>query len=209
MTLPPDDDEMKGGPVGIDEPPRDDENDTRPLKPMRVRPQHDRRSGASAPPPAATILREAGFEAPRPAHAAPPAEDDDTNRVRVVPRLPNPPAWRVIFQIAGSTHATVGLDVRQALVIGRAESDSDELPGLDLTPHLGLQAGVSRQHAVLIPTPEALFISDLGSTNGTWLNGEYLEPGERYVLSAGDRLELGLLKMALRTVATINRASGS
>ncbi|MBO4548860.1 MAG: FHA domain-containing protein [Abditibacteriota bacterium] len=51
---------------------------------------------------------------------------------------------------------------------------------------------VSRRHCELIPGPEGLFVRDLGSTNGTWLNGQRLgceprraENGSRLVL-AGD-----------------------
>jgi len=204
MSLPPDDDNPRDALPGIEEPPVDDENDTRPLKAMRQRPIPTGKQ-VSEPPPAATILHEAGFEL-HPLDSLPLASEEDTERVRLVPRLPNPPAWRIIFQI-GARPATVGLDVRQALIIGRADADMDELPGLDLTQHNALQNGVSRQHAVLIPSADALFLSDLGSANGTWLNGAYLTPGERFMLSSGDRLELGLLKLVVRTVTVISRSS--
>jgi pSer/pThr/pTyr-binding forkhead associated (FHA) protein len=50
---------------------------------------------------------------------------------------------------------------------------------------------VSRQHCMLRVTPEALFIRDLGSRNGTLVNGTRLL-GERQ-LSQGDQLQVGPL----------------
>jgi pSer/pThr/pTyr-binding forkhead associated (FHA) protein len=67
--------------------------------------------------------------------------------------------------------------------------------------------GVSRQHAVLIPTMQGLFITDLESTNGTWVNGDYLMPGQRYRLEPGDIIELGLLEMTVRTVTPLRRST--
>jgi pSer/pThr/pTyr-binding forkhead associated (FHA) protein len=103
---------------------------------------------------------------------------------------------------------TVGVDVRQALIVGRGESEGDQLIGLDLSAHHAAQQGVSRQHAVLIPTPEGLLISDLGSTNGTWANGEYLEPGYRHELAPGDQIELGLLRLVVRSLTLVSRGAG-
>jgi pSer/pThr/pTyr-binding forkhead associated (FHA) protein len=53
-----------------------------------------------------------------------------------------------------------------------------------------------------------LQLSDLGSTNGTWINGAYLEPGQRYPLSSGDKVEVGLLRLIVRSVTLMSRSSG-
>lgn len=50
---------------------------------------------------------------------------------------------------------------------------------------------VSRRHAAVYATPEGYFVEDLGSTNGTYLAGERLEPGRRYQLAPGDEVWLG------------------
>src|SRR5215216_6364791 len=50
-------------------------------------------------------------------------------------------------------------------------------------------AGVSRRHAQLNLSGDALVLEDLGSSNGTYVNGERLT-GARS-LRAGDRLNLG------------------
>jgi 3',5'-cyclic-nucleotide phosphodiesterase len=115
----------------------------------------------------------------------------------------------VIF-LVGTTPppTTLGLDVRQELIIGRSDTDTDAPPGLDLAPYLAADQGVSRQHAVLIPMSEGLYVSDLGSKNGTWINGEFLEPGSRHQLEPGDVVELGLLRLVVRSITHQNRSQG-
>ena len=49
--------------------------------------------------------------------------------------------------------------------------------------------GISRMHAVLKPQDEAMFIEDLQSANGTFINGERLELP--YRLQDGDKITLG------------------
>jgi hypothetical protein len=208
MSLPPDD-EGQGGLSGITEPPIDHINDTKPLKPLDRGVAAQSGEQAQRLPPG-TVLTEAGKE-----HTSLPKglesfvkRDDETNRVRLIPRLPNPPTWRVIFQVGNPPSTTIGVDVRQALIIGRSDAEDDDLPGIDLGPHLGVEHGVSRQHAVLLPTGDSLQLSDLGSTNGTWINGAYLEPGQRYPLSSGDKVEVGLLRLIVRSVTLMSRSSG-
>jgi pSer/pThr/pTyr-binding forkhead associated (FHA) protein len=48
---------------------------------------------------------------------------------------------------------------------------------------------VSRRHATVRPAGDRLEIEDLGSLNGTWVNGARLEGPAR--LAAGDRVRLG------------------
>lgn len=48
------------------------------------------------------------------------------------------------------------------------------------------QRGISRMHAKLINKPDGLYVLDLNSTNGTFVNGEILVSGEEYRLEEGD-----------------------
>ncbi|NDJ52120.1 MAG: FHA domain-containing protein [Chloroflexi bacterium] len=192
----------------LEEPPLDD-NATRPLKPVRIKrgasmPRRGGRPADSSPP--ATVLRSASSKDP-----TAPRRDrlsrllDDTGRVRLVPKTSDPPPWRVIFQVTGPNGAVVGLDVRQPLVLGRRDPNGVDDPDVDLTPHLIPEHGISRTHAVLIPATEALFIADLDSTNGTWVNGNYVEPGERFPLATSDHIELGLMRLEIRSITPIQR----
>ena len=48
------------------------------------------------------------------------------------------------------------------------------------------QRGISRMHAKLMKKADGLFLLDLNSTNGTYLNGEALVSGEEFKLEEGD-----------------------
>jgi hypothetical protein len=199
MSQPPNSNEPPDEPPGIQEPPIK-KDDTRPLKVRHLGTPHNR----AAPP--ATVLRETGEAGAAGKYPLP--EDKETAQMRMLPRLPDPPCWRVIFQSTSPNMATIGLDVRHSLVVGRSDPGVDEQPDLDLSPHQAVEQGVSRRHAELIPTEEALYLLDLDSTNGTWLNGSYLKPGQRRMLSLGDKVELGLMGLVVRSISRLNRQGG-
>jgi pSer/pThr/pTyr-binding forkhead associated (FHA) protein len=51
---------------------------------------------------------------------------------------------------------------------------------------------VSRTHARICLADGAWRVEDLGSLNGTWVNGARIEPGQAHPLAAGDTLALSL-----------------
>lgn len=51
--------------------------------------------------------------------------------------------------------------------------------------------GISRQHACITYQNREFYISDLGSTNHTFLNGSELMPGEKRLLKNGDEIMVG------------------
>lgn len=56
---------------------------------------------------------------------------------------------------------------------------------------------LSRAHARLVVTPEAVRVADLGSTNGTRIEGADLAPHAEAVLAPGAELELGSVRARL------------
>jgi hypothetical protein len=81
---------------------------------------------------------------------------------------------------------------RKATLIGRRNRNQGVEPDIDL----GIQPvdrGVSTQHAVLRIRDSALTVADLGSTNGTSLNGSdtLLQKDEEVALGHGDRIHVG------------------
>lgn len=112
------------------------------------------------------------------------------------------PPWRLLLQIGGRNQTTVGIEVREKIIIGRSDPVASQYPDLDLSPYGGQEGGVSRRHAAIVQDSEnkALFLEDLDSTNGTRINGFSLEPRRRYRLRDGDELEFGQVKMVLRFV---------
>lgn len=77
------------------------------------------------------------------------------------------------------------------VVIGRVDASSERLPDVDLTPYKALELGVSRIHAAIQRDDETLIIVDLGSANGTHLNGQRLTPDQPRVLRDGDEIHFG------------------
>lgn len=77
--------------------------------------------------------------------------------------------------------------------LGRIDPMEDIFPEVDLTDDLALKRGVSREHACIFQRGEAIEVEDLGSTNGTLLNGIRMSPYIPQVLKDGDQLQLGKL----------------
>ncbi|MEM6402120.1 MAG: FHA domain-containing protein, partial [Cyanobacteria bacterium P01_D01_bin.116] len=50
---------------------------------------------------------------------------------------------------------------------------------------------ISRVHAEIVVEENTYYLIDLGSSNGTYLNGNKLEKHTRYQLNLGDRIDLG------------------
>jgi hypothetical protein len=81
---------------------------------------------------------------------------------------------------------------RSTTLIGRRNREQGVAPDIDLSIH-PIDRGVSTQHAVLRVTDSGLTITDLGSTNGTSLNGSdsLLAMDEEVPLADGDRIHVG------------------
>ena len=77
--------------------------------------------------------------------------------------------------------------------IGRLDSAGAWFPKVDLTSDGGLEKGVSRYHAKITRRGRKVFIEDLGSINGTFLNRKKLTPYLSRTLNSGDELQLGTL----------------
>lgn len=75
----------------------------------------------------------------------------------------------------------------------------------DIHPEIPLEdPGVSRRHAKLLKQPDgSLFVLDVGSSNGTFLNDVEVKPGVRTPVQPGDQITLGCW-----TRLTLRRAQG-
>ena len=60
---------------------------------------------------------------------------------------------------------------------------------------------MSRHHARIELTENKVFITDLGSSNGTFVNGAAIEPESPRLLSAGDTITIGNITITLRAPA--------
>jgi hypothetical protein len=78
-------------------------------------------------------------------------------------------------------------------ILGRADATNSSRIGIDLTPFGAQEKGVSRTHAAIRRGEDTLTLVDLGSVNGTHLNGQRLTPNQPRVLRDGDEIRLGKL----------------
>jgi hypothetical protein len=86
------------------------------------------------------------------------------------------------------------VDLGKESVIGRAhDQESIPQPDVDLTPYGAVEHGVSRIHLTLTRDHDTIFVTDLGSANSTFLNGQRLMPHEPRVLRDSDEIRLGRL----------------
>jgi hypothetical protein len=79
------------------------------------------------------------------------------------------------------------------IVVGRSDPNTGHMPDIDLRPYNAVERGVSRRHAIIARRNGALNVIDLGTPNGTFLNGQRLVPNQARVLRDGDDLRLGHL----------------
>jgi ABC-2 type transport system ATP-binding protein len=95
-------------------------------------------------------------------------------RVKEIPTLP------VLVLVSGQ-HAGEEVPVPGQVVVGRDRGAADVV--------LDQDAEVSRRHASFSRAGTGLMVQDLGSTNGTFLNGRRLENAES--LNASDKVQIG------------------
>lgn len=115
----------------------------------------------------------------RPATPPTPAADADDGRTRVRATLPK-------FMLRGVSGVTLGktFAVTDNAVMGRQPDCEIPVPSEE----------VSRHHARLRVTPDGLFVEDMGSANGTYINGKRAQSGH---LKPGEELRLDTVRFLL------------
>lgn len=93
----------------------------------------------------------------------------------------------------GDHSREVEAPLNKAVHLGRLDPASDVFPEIDLTNDNGLEKGVSRRHARILKREGTVVVEDLGSINGTFINGKRLAPYLPEVLNDKDQLQLGKL----------------
>ena len=83
------------------------------------------------------------------------------------------------------------------ITFGRLDAASATFPDIDLTPDSGLEKGVSRRHAKITRKGNDLYLEDLGSVNGTFLNGKRLTPYLPHALKDRDEIRLSRILMRI------------
>ena len=154
---------------------------------------------AAAPTPAAPAYAAAPTPA-APAYAAAPAPVAPAYAVAPTPAAPAYAAASTggYASFTDSDSGRVFCLNSDKILLGRGPGQLDDGLKLDFE---GLRGGatVSKRHALLRHDVTGVFIEDVGSGNGTFINGERLPQGIERGLNNGDRLRLGavLLNFAI------------
>jgi FHA domain/Protein of unknown function (DUF3153) len=132
----------------------------------------------SSPTPAASSLPDT---APDVASFAPPAlENTPTVRVQITPRQTG-------FTLTGSA-GSFTLPLAPAIAtVGRSNAD--------VTIN---DSSISVAHARIVIKDDTLDIIDMGSTNGTLVNGNPIPARQAWKVSAGDAVQFGLVKLEVK-----------
>jgi hypothetical protein len=104
-------------------------------------------------------------------------------------RMPQPTLVDRVFLLSRGAFAKPG-----PLTLGRTDA-------ADITID---DTSVSKRHCVFEPTPEGMSLTDLGSTNGTSVNGAALTPNEPCLLEGGDMIDLGSFVIEFHTADTFS-----
>ena len=111
-----------------------------------------------------------------------------TVRPPAPPRDLSQPRLRVVILNSGRK---LGFNTDQPITLGRQDSARGFYPDIDLSTDGGVEAGVSRRHAVIKLRDGECYLEDLSSANGTFVNKEQLAANTPRLLQHGDELRLG------------------
>ena len=87
----------------------------------------------------------------------------------------------------------VSLAEGSSLSLGRADVPNNYYPDVDLTLYGAKERGISREHARLHVSEGQLYLIDMGSANGTFVDNKRLETHHAHQLSDGDEFYVGQL----------------
>jgi pSer/pThr/pTyr-binding forkhead associated (FHA) protein len=91
----------------------------------------------------------------------------------------------------------ISLHGRASFTLGHAVEGQSVIPDVDLGKYGADSHGISRLHAELSRDGTNIMITDLDSSNGTQVNGLFLEPNTPLRLHHGDVLKLGSLQLQI------------
>lgn len=134
------------------------------------------------------------LEDDEPVLSPPPVNDTDTRDAP--PASPSSVPSLVRLHV-GNPPKNFEVHVTKTIYLGRLDPAANIYPEIDLTEENGLEYGVSRQHARLFIKNAQLYVEDLGSINGTLLNGHRLMAYLPEPITSGDTLQLGRLPIQI------------
>jgi hypothetical protein len=104
-----------------------------------------------------------------------------------------PPTQGLLLFLLNSSEP-IGLCLEPEFILGRGGGVTST-PIFDLTEFNAFAMGVSRNHAMIKAVKDKYILTDFGSSNGTWLNGERLLPNKPHDLPSEGVIQLGRLQL--------------
>ncbi|HMQ51221.1 MAG TPA: FHA domain-containing protein [Anaerolineae bacterium] len=98
----------------------------------------------------------------------------------------------------GTSGRQIELPLRKVLLVGRVDPALEVFPDIDVTLDGPEAKSVSRRHATIARQGDKIVVEDLGSVNGTLVNGRRLDPYLPSTLRDGDTLQLGKLQINVK-----------
>jgi len=104
-------------------------------------------------------------------------------------------------------HHRIALPAHGEIVLGRFDLQANVMPDVDLSRYDTGKCLISRQHARIVGRHDRHYIEDMGSTNGTTINGYKLLAGQKVPLQAGDQVTLGGVEFTYTLISKIHSPS--
>ncbi len=105
-------------------------------------------------------------------------------------------------------HHRIALAAAGQILLGRFDPAAAANPDVDLSFDDREAHIISRRHARIIGHEGFHLIEDMGSTNGTLVNGERLRIGQKALLQPGDRVTLGNHEFLYRPILKMGTSPG-
>lgn len=152
-------------------------------------------AGASSPPSVPARPMAAPEPLKKPASALRPTHSAEKRE--------RPSPLRYCLSSRCSRHR-IALPARGELVLGRFDPETGVTPDVDLTFEDRGDYLISRRHARIVGRDGRYEIEDLGSTNGTAVNGRMLRAGQSVLLQPGDLVTLGNCEFVYNPISEIS-----
>jgi len=121
---------------------------------------------------------------------------EDTSTPTLSPPSPPTDSWLSLHFMDGGKVLPLASN-RNEFTMGRLSEGQPIMPDVDLMPYQAYTAGVSRLHAVIKRINNKVLIMDLGSSNGTYVNGRRISPHAEEAIIHGDIVALGKMKIQI------------
>ena len=101
-------------------------------------------------------------------------------------------------RLVGETGEEFFLSTQDETTIGRIDPVTGIQPDVDLA-QLDTQRSVSRRHSKITRSGTSFFVvEEIGTMNGTFVNGVRIQTGQPVTIKDGDRLRFGLVDLTFK-----------